>query len=203
MDCFISTYVTNEARLLMAKQTVTCMASKPFLQVTVIDAGSNDEFIDWVEQITNVTLDTISNYQSQFYRYLVAEELSRSDYYILTDDDILPIGESWFQDANKIIMNHAQFGYFTLNVSYDGVERDCTGDRSFDDGEVVGATGIGGLRFIKKLDHYSEVDMASFDKHDDVWYCERMRKSGYSTGVMKNVKAFHLGASNSVIWGGK
>ena len=91
--------------------------------------------------------DSGAHYEFQRDRRIRAEDIAKSDIYVLSDDDILPKAHEAIVQAEDCMRRHPQFGMLAFN--HDGAILCPAGD-GYRDGEVVETLNCGGLRLIRR-----------------------------------------------------
>lgn len=136
--------------------------------------------------------------QMQRDRRIKADELARSEIYIVTDDDCMPIGADFIARGLAVMEAHPDFGilaamnYWNRNDSVPYTGR-------FIDADVWECHAVGGIRFCRKgiIKEWPEsVNPGSYDCQ----HHEALVKAGYRTGYMRNVQMNHIGLGLSQHW---
>lgn len=188
IDCFLSALDRNPARIEFCRKTVAAMLQEPNIRLTMLDAGSDLEQLTWFERqgLNFVTHETKG---SAHRRYELAENLATSDYFLLGDNDCVPISDNWLARALDVAKRHPQFGQFLFRLSNTDFFH-----HNFNDPEVRSVMWGGGLRLIKRGCRTAPFD---WTMADDKAYCAAIRASGYINGMFNGLHVEHLGTQVS------
>lgn len=118
-----------------------------------------------------------------------AEEMSKSDIYVLADDDILPLQKDFLARGEAILRAHPDFGKICLYTIPDDPKRE---SGSFQDEDVYQVHGGGGVRFIRKgiVEQWAPIDGR---EGYDAPHCREFYKRGFKVGYFKNLTGLHIG----------
>lgn len=141
------------------------------------------------------------SYEFQRTRRMIAEERSKGDFYILTDDDIEPDWRGvpdWLTRGVRQLEFHPEFA--SLHPWLEGIQRWTPTDyKPFEDGDVMQHHSAGGIRFIRKgcMRDWPEQVGPGYDNTQG----DYLRQNGWRVGYMKNLKAIHHGeGKRSDLW---
>lgn len=118
-----------------------------------------------------------------------AEQLAKSDTYIIANDDALIYGQDFVENGLKVMENHPDFGVVSGAV--------VNGDQfQFDGPEVTEIHAVGGLVFLRKglVTEFPPLE-------DAYWDLERHRQvvaKGFRSGYTRKCPYLHMGANFSV-----
>lgn len=132
------------------------------------------------------------------YRRIWADSESPSSVYILTDDDASPLGTDFIQRGLAVMATHPQFAILSawpVNCKINPWEKATVPD----DGEVLEHVSVGVLRFCRK-GALEDWPAANGGPGYDMQQSEALRRAGWHVGLMRRVKAEHLGEGKSELW---
>ncbi len=199
IDLFTSTYVQTSSREAMSKRCLKNYQAEPVLDVTVFDAGSTPQYLEWLKA---EGFRVVSQPQpgSLHRRFLLAEVYARSEIYLFSDDDILPLTPNWLGSGLEIMRSHPGFGMLVTKTD----PGEWAYDHGFIDKEVKSIIKGGGLFFIRRdirTAPYRVPWIFNPNSADDWEYCEAIKKSGLGLGMFQNIRVEHLGRAESTIPG--
>jgi len=189
IDCYVSTLLRLPERQRIARDVLAAL-SKESLRITVLDAGSPPDELRWLQDRFPVVQQPRDG--SLHRRYLLAELLATTDYYLLCDDDCLPKTEYWLPRALALMRDRPLFGQIALRMEH----CDWARDSQFADGEVVSVTVCGGMRLIRRGVRTApfHVPLVWHPLDNDDWdWCQAMRASGVGVGSFEKIYCTHVG----------
>ena len=122
-----------------------------------------------------------------------AEELAKTDIYIVADDDCLVIGKDFARRGVEIMKRHPEFGILTATSISDGPYPFINDDLP----EVVKMHAVGGVAFVRK-GILTDFEDCPANKIDHV-ICDEFQRKGYKTGIMPHLRFNHLGCGFSIV----
>lgn len=195
IDCFVSTLDITPNRMEWSRQAIESFLKEPELNVTILDAGSPPEQLDWFAE-KGVTVVPQPKKGSIFRRFLLAEALAQSELYILSDNDLIPYTQYWLAKMLEVGRSHPQFGYIVARMRH----CDFSGDSGFEDADVRSIQKGGGLALVRRDARTAPFKVPFIydpTNADDHCYCEAMRKSGKGVGMFTRIYMEHFGRSES------
>lgn len=201
IDCFLPTFDRTPNRIEWCRKTLTFLMNVPELQITLFDAGSKQEQLDWFKKqglkVVEQPLDG-----SIHRRFLLAELFARSDYYIFADNDHVPVTENWLPRALEALEAHKQFGYVLLRRTH----CDFSHDHQFIDNDIRSIGHGGGFGFIRR--NCRDAAKGPFrvpllfnpNDPDDRQYTAAIKKSGLLVGQFEKIYALDQGHGESSAW---
>ena len=199
IDCFISTLDLTPNRIEWSRETIVAFLKEPSLRIVVIDAGSSQEQLEWFHQ-KGLTVVPQPYDGSVHRRFLLAEALAQSEFFIFADNDVVPITENWLSAGLEVMRTHPKFGWLCYRLE----NTDFSSDNGFEDSDVRTVRWGGGCAIIRRdaRTHPFTVPFV-FDPNnaDDRSYCEAIRRSGWMVGQLLRQYVRHIGRSESSAWG--
>ena len=195
IDCFVSTLDNTPNRIRWSQQTLEALTEDPALHITVVDAGSSPEHLAWCRQ-KGFSLVQQPKEGSLHRRFLLAEALAQSEYYLFSDNDVLPRTEYWLARGLDVLRRHPQFGLAVYRM----VHCDFGFDHQFNDAEIKSITKGGGLSLIKRgcrTAPFTPPLVFNPSDADDAQYCRAIQKSGFLVGQFEQLYIEHIGRSES------
>ena len=131
-------------------------------------------------------------------RRIRADELAKSDIYIVADDDCMPIGPDFIARGVAVMEAHPDFAVLAARNCHEKNDEPPYVGRYIDD-DVWEAHAVGGIRFCRKgaVKHWPEsVSAGSYDCQ----HHEGIVASGMRAGYMRRVTMNHLGIGLSTHW---
>jgi hypothetical protein len=165
------------------------------LRVTLLDAGSDIDQLDWFRE-KGFTVVPQPREGSLFRRFLLAEVLAQSEFYLFGDNDCLPISENWLAQGLEVATRHPGFGYIVYRLEHS----DFAFNHEFSDPEIRSITKGGGLGILRRACRTSDFRIPILpnpSNMDDAQYCDAMRKSGKGVGMFERLYVRHLGRVES------
>lgn len=195
IDCFVSTCDLSPNRIEWSRKTIERYLAEPELNVTILDAGSSPEQLNWFE---SKGIRVIHNPRegSIYRRFLLAEMLSTTDPFILSDNDCFPKGQDWLTKGLETFLAQPQFGYVVYRMLHCDFARDC----DYSTGDIRSIHKGGGIAFIRKGIRKATFNVPpQYDPNnaDDKCYCEAIRKSGKQVGMFEKLYMEHAGRIES------
>ena len=147
----------------------------------------------------------INSIEFQRQRRIEAERQSREDFYILADDDCLPIGQSdYLLKGIEILKRHPEFAILSPLPSNESIVEWTPAQEdnytAFKDGEVFEHVSVGGIRFCRKGAMADWPPMGEGKKDYDRTQGDFLRLQGKRVGYMRYLKFEHLGKGVSTVW---
>lgn len=185
-DVFVRVFSSNELRLGMAIASVARWKMQKDVRVTVLqwDGGIPHDF----RASCNMKCDNErSPFATSSLEY--AENFSRSDPYIIANDDTLIYGQDFVENGLKIMEKYPEFGCVSGAVT--------NGDQfSLNGPEITEIHAVGGLVFLRKglVTEFPPLE-------DCYWDIERHRQvvaKGFKSGYTRMCPYLHMGANFSV-----
>lgn len=135
----------------------------------------------------------------QRYRRIVAD-VQGGEYYILTDDDCLPVGDV-VERGLGILGRHPEYAILSLLPENETIVEWTPEDyQTASDAEVVEHVSVGGVRFCRKMPFTAWPAMPSGEYCGyDAVQCEAIRKAGKRVGYFRDLRMVHLGAGKSTL----
>lgn len=165
------------------------------LRITVLDAGSSPEQLEWFHSKGLVVIPQPRE-GSLFRRFLLAEAYAQSELYLFSDNDMVPKSEAWLSKGLEIMRAQPGLGYVVYRMTH--CDFSSTGERH--GLEVRGIHKGGGLAIVRRdcrTYPFRIPFVPDRDKLDDHHYCDAIRKSGYGVGQFENLYAEHCGRTES------
>lgn len=195
IDCFVSTLDLSPNRIAWSRKTIEGFLEEPQLRITVLDAGSAPEQLEWFKA-NGVNIISQPREGSIFRRFLLAESLAQSDPYILSDNDCFPKTQDWLAKGLQTARSQPQFGYIVYRMTH----CDFACDTDYSNGDIRSIHKGGGIAIVRK-----DVRTAPFtvppvydpNNADDKCYCEAIRKSGKQVGMFEKLYMEHAGREES------
>jgi len=124
----------------------------------------------------------------------MAERLSRSSIYVVSDNDCLILGENFVQQGLDIMARHPDYGLLAATSICDGYFANGYPREGL--AEVVPRHAVGGVAFVRKgiLTEFKPCDVTQVDET----ICHEMKLKGYKTGSMPGLRFNHIGAGYSI-----
>lgn len=124
----------------------------------------------------------------QLYHRTEAERRSTTPVYCVADDDCMPLGNTFLEDAEAMMHRYQDFGL--LAFSDRGGEIGPLGGKWFEDENIFETASAGGIYLMRKgIVKYPE----SADWYDDVMVGDQFKAKGLKVGYLKNILMNHLG----------
>lgn len=132
-------------------------------------------------------------------RRMDADKLAPTDIYVLTDDDMLPIGEDFIARGVALMQKYPGFGMLSALPTNAMIQFwNPENHKPLVNDEVMEHYSVGGLRFCRR--GIVKKWPVQNGKGYDADHCAAIRDAGYSVGYMRDVRANHLGEGFSTIW---
>ena len=196
---FVSTVDITPNRIAWCRETLEAFSAEPALSITVIDAGSAPEQRLWFScKGLKVVEQPFEG--SVHRRFLLAEALAQSEYFLVSDNDILPTREGWLSAGLEIMRRHPKLGWCCYRLENTDFEH----DHQYQDTDIRSIAWGGGLSIIKRdaRQHPFTVPLVfNPQSADDKEYCAAIRRSGYGVAMFQNLYVKHIGQSESSAWG--
>jgi len=195
IDCFISTLDNTPNRKAWTRDVLTALSKEQNLRITLLDAGSDIDQLDWFRE-KGFTVVPHPREGSLFRRFLLAEVLAQSEFYLFGDNDCVPASENWLAAGLEVAAKHPGFGYIVYRLEH----CDFPFNHEFRDGDLRSITKGGGLAIVRRAIRSSDFRIPVIlnpANLDDAQYCEAIRKSGSSVGMFEKLYVRHLGRAES------
>lgn len=205
IDVFISTCATDPIRRRLFQATIERWKCDPLANMKFILTKEtvvlNPLMFSKLKSQTEFILDK-SVMQRE--RRILADREAKSDIYIVTDDDCIPLGLDFIERGVRVMEAHPQHGVLAaLNIRSDtlfknGIAPYCG---EFIDDDVWDCHAVGGIRFCRKgaiKEWPASVSEGSYDMQ----HHEGLVNAGFRAGYMRNVLFNHLGEGLSTHWPG-
>lgn len=195
----MSNLCLTPARGQWAVRTAEALLAQPALALTVLDAESDPTYLEWFhdrEREGKLSLVTMPREGSLFRRYLLAEALAESEYFLMCDNDMLPKTEGWLSRGLEVMRAHPQFGHVVYRMEHS----DFSGDHAFEDQDVRSIAKGGGFNLIRRDARTAPFRVPFiFDPNnaDDKCYCSAIRESGRLVGQFQRLYVEHIGRQES------
>jgi len=129
-------------------------------------------------------------------RRMEADQLSSFYYYIVADDDCIPIGKYFIHQGMEMLDRYPDFAMLSP-ISYE----DPIGlwqQGRVDTKDLFEAGSIGGIRFCRQdaLKGWPKQTRVGYDVEQG----EALRRGGWKSGYLKELRMIHIGSRNSSIW---
>jgi hypothetical protein len=173
VDVFLRDYAPTPLRAKIAEVTRYAWNTHPFANLIVIGPRNPEKYHIEAKQI--------------------AEELAHTPIYVVSDNDVLPIGKDFLSRGVAILEAHPDYGILSATSISDGHYPARVLDSA---AEVEQMHSVGGIVFVRK-GILTEFNDCRPDEVDDV-ICSEMNRKGYRTGVMPSVRFNHLGCGYSI-----
>lgn len=126
-------------------------------------------------------------------------------FYILADDDCLPLGDDFLAEGLSTLKAHPNFVQLTPLPSNENIVEwtpSPTIDNytAYKDAEVFEHVSVGGIRFSRKMPFSLWPALVGTAPAYDGPHGEAIRQEGFRVGYMRNVRFLHLGAGKSTVW---
>ncbi len=129
-----------------------------------------------------------------------AEQSHEGQFYILADDDCLPLIAS-VDEALRILEAHPEFSILSLlpdNANI--VDWTPEGYQTANDAEVMEHVSVGGVRFCRKMPFSAWPAMPDNGYRGyDAIHCQAIRDAGFRVGYFRNLKMHHLGEGHTTL----
>jgi len=193
-DVFIRVFSSSELRLGFAIATVARWRMQQDCRVHVIQWADGLKYNWWIghrkgewigEWINEPELPFATSSLRQ------AEELAKSDPYIICNDDNLPYGQDFVSNGLDIMNRYPDYGVISgVVVNGEGSEFEMNGP------EVKEIHAVGGLVFLRKglVTNFPQLEDCFWDGERHKQVVEKGFKSGYS----RSLPYLHMGAHFSV-----
>lgn len=162
----------------------------------------------------------------QHERRKIAEIDSRSDIYVVADDDCFPQAEPFLAEGVRILEEHPEFAILSMMPSnakinpwrppgreYEIPSRSIVESISdgpftvdgvyelravYEDDDVMEHVSVGGIRFCRRgcLEEWPPFTGPGYDREQ----ADALRAAGYRVGYFKHLKMNHLGEGYSTVW---
>lgn len=141
--------------------------------------------------------DGVTGAKFQQFRRMEADRMG-GKFYILADDDCLPLQPEVITVGLAVLKAHKQFSILSLwpqNANI--VEWTPEGYQTKNDADVLEHVSVGGIRFCRKMPFsiWPPVTRAGYDAE----HCQAIREAGYRVGYFRNLKMNHLGEGHSTL----
>lgn len=133
-------------------------------------------------------LDGMSGREFQSWRRKHAEELARTEFYIIADDDCMPLGKNFLQRCEDLMRRYPDYAVL-------GTEDYCA---PYGPEEIYETTTGGGINVIRK--GVIEVPAFTGQIWDGSAQGQQVRAKGYKVGRMRDVRRNHYGDGLSTVW---
>jgi hypothetical protein len=134
-------------------------------------------------------------------RRVVAEEKAKNDFYILTDDDCIPIVpfNECVKRATEIMVKRRDFTILSFWPVEASIERwRPEGYEVYEDLDVMEHVSVGGLRFVRKN---GQLDLpTSYDRGYDLVQADHIRRIGGRVGYFQHLRMSHKGEGHTDLW---
>jgi hypothetical protein len=194
-DCFVSTLDISPNRIEWSRKTIEAYIQEPSLRLTILDAGSAPEQLAWFAKKGLTVIDNPRE-GSIFRRFLLAESLTQSDPFILSDNDCFPKAADWLVRGLDLAKARPQYGY----IVYRMVHCDFARDTDYSDSEVRSIHKGGGIGIIRKGARTAAFEVPAIynpSNADDKCYCDAIKKSGKQVGMFEKLYMEHAGRVES------
>lgn len=189
VDCYMTSCATDPLRIHLARATLTALLSDPALSVVLLRTKPCDVHVPNTQPRSTWAFD-VSPEEFQRKRRMEAASRSLTAWYVLADDDVLPMDANWVTLALSIAQKHTEFGVIGLRERgiayqpYDGYQDD-------DLEEVAEAGGLCLMRRGILLDE--EWPKTTKDNDYDMRLANALRKKGLKVGLFKKLHFNHIG----------
>lgn len=173
------------------------------IDVFITTIGGRDDMLArvvewWVRRVGSdhvsvVKGSTMPPRDFQRYRREFAEAQSRTPYYVLTDDDILPDEDAPILDGVAELHHHPKLAVASAWLHNEPlVKQDAAGPDLC--AGVTTMLDVGGLRFVRRgaMTEWPPLDPAYAGGYDRT-QCDWLRANGWQVGYLRAFKATHLG----------
>lgn len=133
-------------------------------------------------------LGGMSGREFQSWRRKHAEELARTECYILADDDCMPLGKRFLERSEDLMRRYPDYAIL-------GTEDYCA---PYGPTEIYETTTGGGINVIRK--GVIEVPAFNGQTWDGSAQGQQVRAKGYKVGRMRDVRRNHFGDGLSTVW---
>lgn len=195
IDCFVSTLDLTPNRIEWSRKTIETYLAEPELKVTILDAGSTQDQLNWFES-KGLTVIHNPREGSIFRRFLLAELLATTDPYILSDNDCFPKGQDWLVKGIEEVMAHPQFGYVVYRMTH----CDFATATDYSTGGIRSIHKGGGIAIVRKGVRTATFNVPpQYDPNnaDDKCYCLAIQRSGKQVGMFEKLYMEHAGRAES------
>jgi len=135
-----------------------------------------------------IPLQGMSGREFQQWRRNAAEELASTDFYILADDDCMPLGNNFLERCEAIMRKYPEYAVL-------GTEDYCA---PYGPEEIYETSTAGGINVIRK--GIIEVPRFNGETWDGTMQGQQIRAKGYKVGRMRDVRRNHYGDGLSTVW---
>lgn len=139
------------------------------------------------------------NKQFQGSRRVWADVHSDTDVYIMTDDDVMPLGLEFIKRGLKMMEDNPEYTILTARLlpeTLDNINELSNSQGIIDHPHITS----GGLNFVRKGPVAEVLRPHMLQFFDDSKATYWLREKGYKIGVMRDVYANHIGTGVSTIW---
>lgn len=198
-DLFISTLDITPNRIKWSRETIVNYSKHPNLRITIIDAGSCPEQLEWFKE-NNLFVVPQPYEGSTYRRFLIAEAYARTDPFLFSDNDIIPIESDWLVEGLETMRRHPRFGWLCYRLE----RTDFSYDNGFKDNEVWSVHYGGGLAIIRRDARqipFTVPAVFNENRADDRTYVDAIKRSGWDAGLLLKLHVKHIGNNESSSWG--
>lgn len=132
--------------------------------------------------------DGMSGKEFQQWRRAEAERLAQTPFYIIADDDCMPLGKNFLERCEDLMNRYPQYAIL-------GTEDYCA---PFGPDEIYDTATAGGINVIRK--GIIEVPPFNGQTWDGCAQGEHVRAKGFKVGRMRDVRRNHFGDGLSTVW---
>jgi len=130
----------------------------------------------------------MSGREFQQERRRMAEDKAQTDFYIIADDDCMPLGKNFLERCEDLMRRYPEYALL-------GTEDYCA---PFGPTEIYETKTGGGINVIRK--GIIEVPPFNGQTWDSCAQGEQIRAKGYKVGRMRDVRRNHFGDGLSTVW---
>lgn len=130
-------------------------------------------------------------------RFLFAERLVRSDVYVVSDDDLIPVGDDWLQRALTIMRQKTDYGMLCL-LDADQTDHVVARPGKEETEEIIETGSGGGIRLIRRGAIKSFPGYRGYYGYDGA-HGEAFYENGWKVGFMRKVRRRNLGNGLHVV----
>lgn len=135
-----------------------------------------------------IPLEGMSGKEFQQWRRQIAERQSTTPFYIVADDDCMPLGNNFLERCEDLMNRYPEYAIL-------GTEDYCA---PFGPDEIYETSTGGGINVIRK--GIIEVPPFNGQTWDGCAQGEQIRSKGYKVGRMRDVRRNHFGDGLSTVW---
>jgi len=130
----------------------------------------------------------MSGREFQQWRRKAAEQLSSTEFYVLADDDCMPLGNRFLERCEALMQKYPEYAIL-------GTEDYCA---PYGPEEIYETSTAGGINVIRK--GVIEVPEFNGETWDGTMQGQQIRAKGYKVGRMRDVRRNHYGDGLSTVW---